>query len=154
MSKLPSHEDIQTEMEKYPTNLSEPPSSSQKRPCGTFSDLDLSPHDVLDRCTRTKCTATCGKKRRYYCSECVVPLLTPPDSFPQVKLPLYVEILQSGAEVPQRSTAQHVALLAKGFARVWRPFPECVDEFRKNVLEGVEEGSVAVLYVFSVQRAL
>lgn len=126
-----------------------PLESSHKRADSSFSDLNLSSHDTLGRCTRTQCSGTCEKKRRYYCSECLVPLLTPPDLFPQVKLRLQVEILQSGAEVPQRSTAQHVALLAKGFARVWRPFPECADEFQREVLEGRENGSVAVLYVFS-----
>lgn len=112
-----------------------------------FSDLALSSHDVLARSARVACKGGCGKKRRYFCSECVIPLVEPPTAFPALQLPLFVDILQAGGETPQRSTAQHVPLLAPGYAKVWRPFPSCADAFRTEVLEKSAEGSAAVLYV-------
>lgn len=120
---------------------------SVKAPSSTFDDLVLSSHGALLSCERVCCTGGCGKKRRYFCSDCVHPLVNPPESVPRVQLPLYIDILQSGAETPQRSTAQHVPLLAPGYARVWRPFPECAEEFRKHVLNQYEDGAVAILYV-------
>lgn len=113
----------------------------------SFDDLNLSPHDALAASERVTCTGVCRKKRRYFCSECVQMLVTPWDAVPSVQLPLHVDILQFGAETPQRSTAQHIPLLAPGYARVWRPFPECAEEFRKEVLDESLEGSVAILYV-------
>lgn len=121
--------------------------ASLKRRNSTFDDLNLSLHDALLSCERVTCTGGCGKKRRYFCSECVVPLVNPPNAVPRVQLPLYIDILQSGAERPQRSTAQHVPLLGPGYARVWRPFPECTDEFQREVLDPSGDGSVAILYV-------
>lgn len=149
MAELYADEHVVIERGESSERQLAPREASQKWADLAFSDLNLSSHDILERCTRIECSGICGKKRRYYCSECLVPLVTPPDSFPRVKLRLNVEILQSGAEAPQRSTAQHVALLAKGFVRVWRPFPECASEFRKEVLEGEEKGSAVVLYVHS-----
>lgn len=120
---------------------------SQKRPNSVFSDLNLTSHAALESCIRTECTGGCGKKRRYFCSECIVPLVAPQATFPCLSLPLHFDILQAGAEAPQRSTAQHVPLLAPGCAKVWRPFPECTDAFEKEVLDKNDEGSVAILYV-------
>lgn len=108
-----------------------------------FSDLKLSSHAPLQGNRRTPCPGQCGKSRRYYCAECIKPLVV----MPNIALPLQVHVLQAGAERPQRSTAQHVALLAPAHATVWRPFPECSDAFRTGVLEGAPLRSVAVLYV-------
>lgn len=63
---------------------------------------------------------------------------------PRVALPLQVSILQARAEVPQRSTAQHAALLAPDHARVHRPFPECAASFAADPLP--TDGTVALLY--------
>lgn len=126
----------------------EPSACGAKRPSGemsAFSDLALSPHDALLSSERVLCTKGCGKRRRYFCSECVVPLIKPAAAFPNLQLPVFVDILQSGAEVPQRSTAQHVPLLAPSCAKVWRPFPECGAEFAREVLDKAGEGTVAVL---------
>lgn len=119
--------------------------AAQKRKSAPFGDLNLSSHEILTRCKRIKCVAGCGKNRRYFCSDCLVPLVAPDEQFPRVELPLFVDILQSGAEVPQRSTAQHVPLLAPGFSKVWRPFPECAQDFSDHVLKDRPHGSVAVL---------
>lgn len=113
---------------------------------GTFADCNLSSHDVLHVSERTTCPK-CGKKRRYFCADCGTALIADASLLPKVSLPLQIEILQSGAEVPQRSTAQHIPLLAADLARVWRPFPECAKRFRSEVLDGAEDGTVAVLYV-------
>lgn len=113
-----------------------------------FSDLKLASHSILHNSVRTKCPGKCGKKRRYFCSECSLPLVSDTQSFPKVTLPLHMDILQSGAEVPQRSTAQHIPILAPTFATVWRPFPECLDQFHEQVLKQAQLGTIAVLYVF------
>lgn len=110
-----------------------------------FSDLRLSPHDALHRAVRMKCTGSCGKQRRYFCSQCIVPLVEPVTAVPNVSLPLHVHIVQSGAEVPQQSTAQHVALLAPHCATLWRPFPECADDVYKTIVQNSSPGTVAVL---------
>ncbi|KAI0564607.1 DTW domain containing protein [Gracilaria domingensis] len=110
-----------------------------------FPDLKLSPHDALRQAKRTICTGGCGKSRRYYCTECLVPLVPNPQAFPSVSLPVYFHILQSHAEPPQRSTAQHVSVLAPKFATIWRPFPECISAFRECVIEGAEKNTVALL---------
>lgn len=110
-----------------------------------FSDLNLSSHNALRAAVRTECP-NCNKKRRYFCAECIVPLVTPPEAIPTVSLPLHVHILQTGAENPQRSTAQHVPLLAPAHATVWRPFPDCSDKFYDEVLKTALDGSIAVLY--------
>lgn len=112
-----------------------------------FSDLRMAPHDALHRAVRMKCPGACGKQRRYFCCECIVPLVDPCTAVPEVHLPVHVHIVQSGAEVPQQSTAQHVALLARGCATVWRPFPECADAVYKEVIQHADPGSVAILYV-------
>lgn len=100
-----------------------------------MTSLEASPERVI--------CAGCEKSRRYWCADCEELLV--PDA-PVVKLPLRVEILQARAEVPQRSTAQHVSMLCPADAKVWRPFPDCVDEFEKIVLRGREAGTVALLY--------
>lgn len=113
-----------------------------------FADLQLSPHDSLRSASRMKCPGKCGKKRRYYCSDCIIPLLGPSSSIPVISLPLHVHILQAASESPQQSTAQHVPLLAPRFATIWRPYPECMQVFQNKVLEKAEPNSIAILYVF------
>lgn len=138
-----SSHDLETEFEKN-SNLN----SAQEvdEISDLFSGLHISAHDVLERGKRMRCSGKCGKQRRYYCSECIVFLLDQPCAVPNVKLPLRIHILQSGAEHPQRSTAQHVPLLAPDWATVWRPHPECISDFRAAVIDGSQPGSIAVLY--------
>lgn len=120
-----------------------------------ISELHLSSHDVLANCERTVCPAGCGKHRRYYCCDCLVPCISHDQSsttdttpaIPNVSLPLHVHLFQAGAERPQQSTAQHVALLAPDYATLWRPFPECADLFREKVLDKAPPDSIALLYV-------
>lgn len=118
----------------------------KKRPSpeDPFAHLKLSPHDPLINASRTSCTGPCAKKRRYFCAECLISLLPQGSHMPQVHLPVKLHILQAGAEQPQRSTAQHIPLLSPD-ARVWRPFPECIEQFKTEVVADAEEGSVAVL---------
>ncbi|CAN8074251.1 unnamed protein product [Agarophyton chilense] len=111
-----------------------------------FQDLKLSSHATLKVATRTTCTGPCGRRRRYYCTECVIPLVPEPEAFPSVNLPVQVHILQSHAEPPQRSTAQHVCLLAPKFAQIWRPFPECLPAFRERVIQDAEKNTIALLF--------
>lgn len=108
-----------------------------------FADLRLHPLTSLQaNPERVICTG-CQKSRRYWCADCERLLV--PDA-PDVKLPLRVEIVQASAEVPQRSTAQHVSMLCPADAKVWRPFPDCMDEFEESVLRGRDPGTVALLY--------
>lgn len=120
------------------------PSPGEPGPSGAldFSSLNLSPlTPLLAAPARVPCPS-CGKSRRYFCCACCLSLV--PDT-PSVALPLRVEILQSAAEAPQVSTAAHAAILSRD-ARVCRPWPECEEQFRKEVLEGSQPGSVALLY--------
>lgn len=110
-----------------------------------FGDLRLSSHEALHRCARKRCPGACGKQRRYYCCECLIPMMEPASALPSVTLPLHIHVLQSGGERPQRSTAQHIALLAPKHATIWRPFPECGTRFRTSIIERSKPGSVAVL---------
>lgn len=110
-----------------------------------FAELRLSSHDVLQSANRMKCPGKCGKKRRYYCSECIIPLLNPSSCIPAVSLPLHIHILQAASESPQQSTAQHIPLLAPRFATIWRPYPECSQSFQSAVLDRAHPNSVALL---------
>lgn len=114
-----------------------------------FAKLRLHPHDALTQCSRKTCPG-CGKQRRYYCSHCLKPLLDSGHSFPNVKLPLHIHILQSGSEQPQQSTAQHIAMLASTDTTLWRPFPDCVSTFEATLSKVIASRnsvqSIAILY--------
>jgi DTW domain-containing protein YfiP len=110
---------------------------------GAFAGLQLHPLTCLQANPDRVVCSVCQKSRRYYCAECVKLLVS---DAPIVKLPLRVEILQASAEVPQRSTAQHVSLLSTEDAKVWRPFPDCMEEFEENVLRKCPTGTAAILY--------
>lgn len=123
------------------------PSDDPQQPPADASDVfaDLRLHSLTSlqaNPERVICSG-CKKSRRYWCADCERLLV--PDA-PDVKLPLRIEILQASAEVPQRSTAQHVSMLCPADAKVWRPFPDCMSDFEENVLRGREAGTVALLY--------
>lgn len=122
-----------------------------------FAKLRLHPHDALTQCSRKTCPG-CGKQRRYYCSHCLKPLLDAGQSFPEVKLPLHIHVLQSGAERPQQSTAQHIALLARADTTLWRPFPDCVSTFESTLSEAIASRntvqSIAILYVYDLFQSM
>lgn len=129
-------------------DIAEPPQIADE----AFANLNLSSHEVLRTCKRMPCPGSCGKQRRYYCCDCLIPCVgknnaVTNDAFPSVTLPLHVHMLQARSERPQQSTAQHVALLAPRSCTLWRPFPECADSFQRNVVSNSPEGSVALLYV-------
>jgi DTW domain len=107
-----------------------------------FSKLNLHSFATLENATRVKCQG-CNTSRRYWCGECAR-LLVPEG--PCVNLPLKVHVLQSAAEFPQKSTAQHVQILAPDHGRVWRPFPNCLPEFYDQVIRDRPAGTVAILY--------
>lgn len=134
---LPSQAPIANMSSHCATSSSQ--SGSQEEP---FSGVVLSPHDPLYESVRTQCPGACNKQRRYYCSDCLIPLV----DMPKVKLPLHVHILQSGSERPQQSTAQHIGLLARDDCTIWRPFPECNDRFQRTVLNGSPPNSFALLF--------
>lgn len=119
-----------------------------------FADLQLSSHEALRSANRMKCPGKCGKQRRYYCSECIIPLLGSSSEMPKVTLPVHVHILQAASESPQQSTAQHVPLLAPSSATVWRPYPECMLDFQTAVLDKAEADTIAILYVVQSRMLL
>lgn len=108
-----------------------------------FAGLRLHPLTSLETNPARVVCAGCQKSRRYWCADCEQILVS---DAPTVKLPLRIEILQASAEVPQRSTAQHVSMLSPAEAKVWRPFPECMDAFEDAVLKDRADGTVALLY--------
>ena len=123
-------------------------SSAPKRDVvdSVFSDLKISSHEALQKSGRVACSGGCGKRRRYWCGECVRALVEPACAVPYVFLPLKVDILQSHSEPPQKSTAQQVAILAPDDARIYRPFPECATAYHESVLSKCKPGTVAVLH--------
>jgi hypothetical protein len=108
-----------------------------------FDSLKLAPFTALENADRRKCPS-CNKSKKYFCPECLLSLL-PEGEMPCVILPLNVHIIQAASESPAKSTAQHAPLLSTS-AKIWRPFPECADDFYTRVIDRHEADEIAVLY--------
>lgn len=108
-----------------------------------FEELKLHPFTSLEKAARTRCEG-CDTSRRYWCGACCRLLVS--DGPPSVSLPVSIDVIQSAAETPQKSTAQHIAILAPQFGKVWRPFPDCMTKFHEEVVQSAEKDTVAVLY--------
>lgn len=91
-----------------------------------FAGLKISSWESLKSAKRVKCP-TCSKSRRYYCGPCCRLFID--GIAPGVKLPIKFDILQTASEVSQRSTAAHAVVTSPDHVKIWRPFPEVLDEY-------------------------
>ena len=92
-----------------------------------FEGMKLSSFAPLQSCSeRTKCPK-CGKPRKYFCYDCVVPLTS---GVPHVELPMCADIVHYYTEQRSKSTSMHGALLAPQNVRLVE-YPSAVDAMKE-----------------------
>ncbi|XP_059143870.1 tRNA-uridine aminocarboxypropyltransferase 1-like isoform X2 [Physella acuta] len=77
-----------------------------------FPDITIADWTFLDASGGRSNCPKCGKSRKYYCYNCLVPLPSLSAEMPKVKLPIMIDIIKHPSETDGKSTAPHAVIIA------------------------------------------
>ncbi|KAJ1723785.1 hypothetical protein LPJ53_001902 [Coemansia erecta] len=86
--------------------------------------LQVDPQAVLDGCGERVACDRCGKKVRFFCYVCCVPVGQLAGKIPQLRLPFKMDILKHSGELDGKSTAVHAKIIAPDDTRLMTYGPD------------------------------
>ncbi|KAJ1862386.1 hypothetical protein LPJ73_000776 [Coemansia sp. RSA 2703] len=100
--------------------------------------LQVDPKTVLDGCGERVACSKCGKKVRFFCYVCCVPVGQLVGKIPQLRLPFKMDILKHSGELDGKSTAVHAKIVAPSDTRLMT--------YGDDSLEGIDLARTLLLF--------